>query len=193
MRTIPYATAAIRPQHPHRLCRLDVLGDSLRHPSRSLRGDSGLMADRGGRLDSISGVARPSGCTTMTGPQYTPSPTICRWKSRWQHDIASLGYSTEKHWLTISIAERRVPGHLLLHAPGSQSGCSVSVRNALRQPDGAADRLPIRTVRLGNVGCQVSANHADVVANTTPVGRFRLVARDARNARPITRVNQFAG
>ncbi len=23
----------------------------------------------------------------VTGPQYTPSATICRWKSRWQHDI----------------------------------------------------------------------------------------------------------
>jgi hypothetical protein len=23
----------------------------------------------------------------VTGPQYTPSPTICRWKSKWQHDI----------------------------------------------------------------------------------------------------------
>ena len=31
------------------------------------------------------------------------------------------------------------------------------------------DRLPIRTVRLGNVGCQVSVNHAYVVANTTHV------------------------
>jgi hypothetical protein len=52
------------------------------------------------------------------------------------------------------------------------------------------DRFPIRTVPPPRqTGCQVAANCADTVANTPPVGRFRLVARDVLNARPITRVN----
>ena len=60
------------------------------------------------------------------------------------------------------------------------------VRLPLAPTRWAVDRLAICAVRLGNRGCKGVVNPADVVANTTDVLDR---SRDARNARPITRVN----
>jgi hypothetical protein len=67
------------------------------------------------------------------------------------------------------------PGILLSPAAG---GPKRGIRCSCPQPRAAArwvaDHFPIRTVSPPRqLGCQVSANHADAVANTPPLHRFR--------------------
>jgi len=113
------------------------------------------LSRRAGRLSAKYIGCSAERCAMGTGPQYTPSPTISRWKSRWQRDITPLRNSAQKPWLTIIIAKRSGPRHLLPHAASSKAA-DLALAPATRcGTRWAVDRLPIRAAPPRQSACQV--------------------------------------